>query len=134
MGASALLSEPVADRYAAGMASRELLGVRALRDQLGRQVTKAQGDDAVHTVVLVEGHKRGVLVPLPWRHKAGAALGEPLVLTQVPLIAVSELRKQLGQQIGKHIIAGRHGGPAAVLVPWDWYVRASTELGEQVAL
>jgi len=83
---------------------------------------------------VIEHEKRGVLVSMPWRRKAGAALGEPLDLTEVPVVAVSPLRQRLSMYVGQHVVVARHSAPVAALVPRDWYVRASTALGEPVSL
>ena len=108
--------------------------MRDVRARLTERLRMAQGDDGVHTVVLVDGQPRGVMVSMPWRRKAAAALGEPFDLTQVSMVGVTPLREGLSSHVGGHVIATRRSELVAALVPWDWYVRAAAALGEPLAL
>lgn len=123
----------VTDRYAAAVATLELMGIRALRDALAERLAMTHGD-AVHTVVLFDSQPRGVLVSIEWRRRALAALGESVDLAQVPIVPVTALRDKLGAHVGGHALAARRSKPLAALVPWDWYVRAAEKLDEPVEL
>jgi hypothetical protein len=125
----------VTGRYSADMATRELMGIRAARAALRTRVDLARDDEnPVHTVLLVEAQPRGVLVSMAWRRAAATALGEPLDLTTIPIVAITSLRDRLGTYVGAHAIAAKHQDTVAALVPWDWYVRAAKTLGEPVDL
>lgn len=122
-----------AGRYPAGMARHELMGIRSARAGLPGRVEAAQDDEhPVHTVLVINNEKRGVLVSLPWRRAAAAALGERLDLAAVPLVATTALRDRLGAYVDDHVLAVRRSRPVAALVPWDWYLRAAHALGETI--
>lgn len=131
MGLIAAPGRPVSGRYPAGMATRELMGIRAARMALRTRVALAN-DKQVHTVLLVDAQPRGVLVSVPWRREAATALGEALDLAEVSIVPITALRDRLGAYLDEHAVVAKHHDLVAALVPWAWYVRAAKQLGEPV--
>ncbi len=120
-------------RYSPVMATQELLGIKAVRMAMAERLQKANDDaGTVHTVVLVDSKPRGVLVSVDWRRRAAEALNEPIDLGKVPTVGVTDFRDNLGSYVGTSALVVRRTTPQAVLVPWDWYLRASKAMNEPV--
>lgn len=135
MSAMATAGIRTGGRYSPVMATRELLGIKAVRVSMAERLQKANdGDDAVHTVVLVDSKPRGVLISVDWRRRAAEALNEPMDLAEVPTVGVTDFRDNLGSFVGNSALVVRRTTPQAVLVPWEWYLRASKALNEPVDL